>query len=214
LWVLVVGCKAKHEAAVTSGCLDLPHVFRTALRADPRGGGLYWLEREVGRDYDGDDASVDRLVRLDLKTQRTTVIYEPINTPIQFTKDGDVLVLSKRGENQALLHIRDGFVQSLLPSYFDVKDVEPIDGARFAILAGADSKWRVFTLDLDAPRPVHLYDANVLLSAVRGTVFVRDGNKTLAVDTETGAAEPRDVTDNGMPDRDLVYFVEDQQIRS
>lgn len=213
LVLVVVACKPKQDARASDGCLDLPHAYRTALRADPRGGGLYWLERAMARDFDGNDRSFDRLVRYDLATKRATTLFEPVSTPIQFTKDG-VLVVSKRGENAALVHIQaDGFVQALLPSYFDVKDVEPIDGTRYAVAAGVDNKWRIFTLDLDAPRPVHLYDADVLLSAVRGTVFVRDGKRTFAVDAETGEAAPRDVSAAGMPDRELVYFVEDQQVK-
>jgi hypothetical protein len=213
--VLAVACKAK-EPDVTAmrpdGCLALPNAPRHTLRADPTGNGLYWFERVMARDYDGADISYDRFVRYDLDTKRTTVLLEPALGPLHFTKTGDPMVLVKH-EYRTLVHVRDdGYLQSLTPSWFDVSDVEPIDRTNLSLLAGADSKTSVFLLDLDRPRPAHLTDADMLLSAVPRSVFVRHADKGYAVDIATGKREERDVPALAMPDEDLIYFVDDRTV--
>jgi hypothetical protein len=190
----------------------LPNAPRHSLRADPNGNGLYWLERVMARDYDGADISYDRFVRYDLTTKRATAITEGAMGPLNFTRTGDPLVLVKY-EYRTLVHIHDnGYVQSLTPSWFDVTDVEPIDRTNLSVLAGADSKTAVYLLDLDRPRPAHLTDADILLSAVPRTVFVRHADKGYAVDIATGKRDERDVPTAAMPDKDLIYFVDDRTI--
>ncbi|MBA3503355.1 MAG: hypothetical protein M4D80_17870 [Myxococcota bacterium] len=219
LWVglvlLAAACKAK-EPDVTAvrpdGCLALPNAPRHTLRADPNGDGLYWFERVMARDYDGADISYDRLVRYDHGTKRTTVVLGRALGPLHFTKTGDPLAIVKH-EYRTLVHIRDdGYLQSLTPSWFDVSDVEPIDRTNLSILAGADSKTSVYLLDLDRPRPAHLMDADMLLSAVPRSVFARHADKGYAVDIATGRREERDVPATAMPDKDLIYFVDDRTV--
>jgi hypothetical protein len=211
---LVAGCKAKEPdltAFRNNGCLELPNAQRFGLQADPNGNGLYWFERVMARDYDGIDIGFDRLIRYDLTTRRPTVLVERALAPLHFTKTGDPIVVVKY-QNRTLATIRDGRLQSLTPDWFDVSDAEPIDRTNLAVLAGADNKTSVFLLDLDRPRPVHLIDADVVLSAMPRTVFVRNADKAYAVDIATGTAEDRVVPSKAMPDEELIYFVEDRSV--
>jgi hypothetical protein len=212
--VLLAACKAKEPdltAFRNNGCLELPNAQRHSLRADPNGDGLYWFERVMARDYDGADISYDHLVRYDLTTKRSTVIVARALGPLNFTKTGDVLAVVKY-EYRTLVNIRDGYVQSLTPDWFDVSDVELIDRTNLSLLAGADAKTAVYLLDLDRPRPAHLSDADILLSAVPRTVYIRDGNDAFAVDIATGKRDARDVPGKAMPDEDLIYFIDDRTV--
>lgn len=209
--LLLAACKAKEPSVKREGgCLALPPAARHTLRADPRGQGLYWIETVIGRSYDGEDMTRERLVRYDLARDVLEVVREYVASPIQFTKRG--VLVRNAGATAPLLDIEDGHVQAVTPPYFDVRDVEPITDTQVAVLANADGKSSVFVLDLARPRPVHLIDADVLLSAVPGTVYVRDGTAAYAVEVATGAREPRDVPGAAMPDRDLIYFVESDRV--
>ena len=211
-WVcvaLLASCKAKEPEQTAfrpDGCLDLPSMSRYLIQADPNGGGLYWFDRVVARNYDGNDVSYNRLIRYDIAKHQTTVLRDRVTSPLLFTANGDPLFIQYNGDNKALVQTRpDGHMQFVTPDYFDVVDVEQIDPRRFAVLANADGKSAVYLLDLDRPRPTLLFDADVLLSATRTTIYVRIGDKSYAVDIATGAKEERTVPPKAMPDEEHAY---------
>ena len=207
--LLLAACKAKEPEQTAfrpDGCLDLPSMSRYLIQADPNGGGLYWFDRVVARNFDGDDVSYNRLIRYDIAKQQETVIRDRTTSPLMFTTNGEPVFILYNGDNKVIVQARpDGHIQFATPDYMDVIDVEQIDPRRFAFLANADGKSSVYLLELDRPRPQLLVDADVLLSATRTTVYVRDGMKSYAVDIATGEKEEHVVAAKAMPDEDLAY---------
>src|SRR5690349_2469833 len=101
---------------------------RYLIQADPNGGGLYWFDRVVARNYDGDDVSYNRLIRYDFAKHEEKVLRDRVTSPLLFTTNGEPLFLLYVGETKALVKTRpDGHMQFVTPDYMDIVDVEQID---------------------------------------------------------------------------------------
>ncbi len=213
--VVIVACGAACSSAnrdQPGACLPLEGAQRRSLIADPLGDGLYWLEAEGIRDFDGEVAIHWNLVRFDLRTRRHEVIAPYIGSPLVPHGDG-LLALRFDGTARIARFGRDGTVEDLTPDDLDVVDYEPMDHGNLAFLADGNGPRAAYTLNLDRPKPKYLVDADTLLSAFGGHVFtVTKDNEGIAIDPLTRATARFKPTKHYWPLATDLLEVEDSQV--
>ncbi len=211
------GCKAREpaasETALAPSCLALPGTQRRSLRADPAGKGLYWLERVHVRDFEGELAMSDRLVRYDLGTRKLEVLLDDVVPPLHVLGERVVIPYADGTMFRLAMVERGGRVQSLLPAFLTVSDVEQIDDHTLAVLASGDGDPAIYTLDLDEPRPTLLVHAEELISVAGGKVFARHHGAAMMVDLRTAAREPLALPLGLTPQGADSWRVEDSTVR-
>ncbi|HVK89626.1 MAG TPA: hypothetical protein VM513_36135 [Kofleriaceae bacterium] len=192
-------------------CLPLPGAARASLIADPRGGGLYWLEPVRRFDYDAKLTRYWNLVRFDLHSRRLESLYDHVEGPVYILGDKMVMVRTNEGR-RLVLQSRGGHAQELLPDYLSPLDAEMIDGDSLAVLADGDGPRAVYTLDLDRPRPHVLHDADTVLSSKDGVVYTWVGQDGVAIDAKTGLATSFEQKDHSMPLGDELLYVDGDEV--
>ncbi len=213
LIVCLVACK-KPVSREVGRCLALPAAERNALIASPDGTALYWLENVYSADYDADLYSYARLMRYDLRSQRTDTVLDHAGGPVQFI-NGLVLATRRVDDNFRVVIVgSDGHVQELTPVSLDVSDVEVLDARTIAFLADGIGARAVYTLDLGELRPYHLIDADRLLSTSAGRVFVQVEDRGIAIDAKTRKQEPFVPRDGAVPNADTVLYVEKNRVNA
>jgi hypothetical protein len=210
---MVFACAKSHSEA-PGDCLALPGAVRTNLAADPDGGGLYWFETVRLYNYESQLKSYSNLVHYDLRTRQLDVIEDHVLPPLRFVQHQ--ILVRREGAESSWLALRDrsGRIQSLVPDYLGVVDVEPIDANTIAVLADGDGPRAVYTIDLASPRPRYLIDADVLLSASGGRVYVYAGDHGVVIDPKTGKTESFTWTRGGFPEGANVWYVADSKLRT
>jgi hypothetical protein len=165
------------------------------------------------RDYEGELSHTERLVRFDLRNHRREVISDMMSEPVAFV--GERLVgRHLEGEGGLALIARDGTIQHLTPSTWYVFDFEVIDDHTVAVLAREDGERRVYTLDIDEPRPRYVCDADTLLAVSNHHLYVVDGGKGVSVDLQTGARGSFTPTKHSYSVGNEQLEVEDGEVRA
>jgi hypothetical protein len=190
------------------GCLPLAPAVRYRLAAAPDGSSLYWFERLRNYDYDSDLDSSLRLMRYDVRSRETKEVFENATPPIRFI-GGQLLALRVRDSEARLVLVgNDGHLQELTDTTLDVYDVELVDSHTIAFLASGVGATAVYTLDLSELRHYPLVDADTLLGTSAGTVFVRQGDDVVAVNTKTKAVTRSAYVMRSVGLGDHLFYVE------
>ena len=210
---LLVACN--HVDPIEPGqCLALPGSSRVDLIADPMGDGLFWLQPADTQDIEANVRRSWNLMRYDLAQRRLDLILDHVNAPLNFVRD-KILTLRTVGTKTLVMIERDGRVHTLLPTYLEASDVEMIDDHTIAVLADGDGPRAIYTIDVDRPRPVHLIDADVLLSASSGHVFAVAGQEGVSVELATGKQQHVDLPkDHTHPQGEDSWYVDDLKVRA
>ncbi|HSD90107.1 MAG TPA: hypothetical protein VLB44_21395, partial [Kofleriaceae bacterium] len=188
--LLLIACNSKPKAPVfdpPGTCLAVPAAVRYHLYGDPNGGGLFYLEAVHQFDYLNAWRSFTNFVRYDLRDRRAEVLVDHAMSPVVFVR-GEPVMRRQFGEKHEVVRVsRDKQVQAVTPDYLDVWDLISVDDHTVAMLADGDGNRAVYVLDFDHPRPRYVADAETLLSAEPGKVFIVAGDEAVAIDLKTGA---------------------------
>jgi hypothetical protein len=185
VFALLVGACGSPRRDEPGTCLDLPGARRQNLVADPAGEGMYWLEDSTSRNIDGDIHRWSQVVHYDLRSHHREVVRANIGAPLVVLR-GKLLALRLTTNPTVAIVARDGTTQDLTPANLKVVDFEPVDEHTIAFIADGDGPRAVYTLDIDLPRPRYVVDADTLLDAADGHVFVLDGEQGIAIDLRSG----------------------------
>ncbi len=177
---------ADSKATKSDPCLPLPAAQRRSLTANPHGGSLYWLEAIRARDFDSELDIHWKLVRYDVRARRVHDVAVNVGSPL-LSQGDDLLALRFDAKGAITRFGRDGTIQALTPSHFDVEDVERINDRDLAFLATGEGPRAVYTLDLNNPRPRHVVDADSLLTSAGGNIFAVAKGEGIAIEPSTGA---------------------------
>jgi hypothetical protein len=209
-----VGCRrpARRVEEMKDGCLALPPAVRDSLSASPDGTSLYWLELLRNYDYDADLYGPWRLMRYDLQSRTTTQVVESATGQVRFI-GGQPLILRMRGSDARLVLVgNDGHLQELAHPGLDVYQVELVDSHTIVFLAQGLGAQAVYTLDLSELRHYPLIDADALLGTSGATVFVRQGDDIVAINTKTKATTRTPFVDRSVVLGDHLFYVEKEQV--
>jgi hypothetical protein len=185
LVVLAVAACGRPTSDEPGTCLALPGARRRSLIADPAGKGLYWLEAERIRDWDGDIDVHWNLVHFDLRTRRSERVSTYNGSPL-IANGEDVLGLRYNGNAAIARFRRDGTVEDLTPDYLDVLDFELVKGGLVFIAEGEGPR-AAYSMTLEGSSPTYLVDADTLLATAGDKVFLRTKDAGIALDLHTGA---------------------------